>query len=269
LPADEHHSPLKGRLPFRLGTSSYIIPADILPNVRFLAPRVDDVELVLFESDEVSNIPEPAVVRELAQLGRAHDLTYTVHLPLDTELAAQDESERIRSVEKCLRVMQRLSPVQPFAYIVHFHGAPEVDGTAERLEAWRSQARQSMADLAAGVDRSDALCVETLKYPFEWVEDIVREFGGSVCPDVGHLLLNGRDVAEYLDRYLDHTRVIHLHGIIDGKDHASLAGLEESLLSVILSRLAESSDVPRVVTLEVFSQADFEASIDVLKRYLP
>ena len=32
-----------GRLPFRLGTSSYIIPADILPNVDFLKDKVDDI----------------------------------------------------------------------------------------------------------------------------------------------------------------------------------------------------------------------------------
>ena len=42
-------------LPFRLGTTSYIIPADILPNVRYLADKVDDIELVLFEADDYSN----------------------------------------------------------------------------------------------------------------------------------------------------------------------------------------------------------------------
>src|ERR1035437_7731078 len=35
---------------FRLGVPSYVYPADILPNVKALAPYVDDVELVLFES---------------------------------------------------------------------------------------------------------------------------------------------------------------------------------------------------------------------------
>src|SRR5450830_964350 len=35
---------------FRLGVPSYVYPANILPNVKALAPFVDDVELVLFES---------------------------------------------------------------------------------------------------------------------------------------------------------------------------------------------------------------------------
>ncbi|MCU0508776.1 MAG: sugar phosphate isomerase/epimerase, partial [Anaerolineae bacterium] len=36
---------------FRVGTTSYIVPDNILPNVEYLAPLVDDVELVLFETD--------------------------------------------------------------------------------------------------------------------------------------------------------------------------------------------------------------------------
>ena len=45
-------------LPFRLGTTSYIIPDDILPNVRYLAGKVKDIELVLFDIDEYCNIPD-------------------------------------------------------------------------------------------------------------------------------------------------------------------------------------------------------------------
>ena len=44
---------------FRIGTTSYVIPDDILPNVEYLASRVDDVQLVLFETDEYgSNLPD-------------------------------------------------------------------------------------------------------------------------------------------------------------------------------------------------------------------
>jgi len=47
--------------PFRIGTTSYIIPDEIIPNVRFLAARVEDVELVLFEADEgMNNLPGAA-----------------------------------------------------------------------------------------------------------------------------------------------------------------------------------------------------------------
>ena len=57
MPVDQDRIILKNRLPFRLGTTSYIIPDDILPNVTMLAPSIDDIELILFESDEISNYP--------------------------------------------------------------------------------------------------------------------------------------------------------------------------------------------------------------------
>src|SRR5208337_2974964 len=56
---------LKNRFPFRMGTIPYIIPAELLPNVNFLAGKVDDIELVLFESDEITNLPENATVKAL------------------------------------------------------------------------------------------------------------------------------------------------------------------------------------------------------------
>lgn len=46
----------RGVWPWRLGTTSCILPGDLLANARFLAPRVDDVELVLFESEGLAAI---------------------------------------------------------------------------------------------------------------------------------------------------------------------------------------------------------------------
>ena len=55
--------------PFRLGTTSYIIPDDILPNARYLAGKVRDIELILFEVDDgPNNLPAPEVIDELSQI---------------------------------------------------------------------------------------------------------------------------------------------------------------------------------------------------------
>lgn len=48
---------MKGRFCFRLGTTSCILADEILPNVRFLSDKVDDIELVLVESKDLSQIP--------------------------------------------------------------------------------------------------------------------------------------------------------------------------------------------------------------------
>src|ERR1041384_2488489 len=55
--------------PFCLGTTSYIIPDDILPNARYLAGQVRDIELILFEVDDgPNNLPSPEVIDQLAPI---------------------------------------------------------------------------------------------------------------------------------------------------------------------------------------------------------
>jgi hypothetical protein len=49
-------------IPFRIGTTSYIYPDDILPNVHRLKGKIDDIELVLFEANNAGNIPLAEVV---------------------------------------------------------------------------------------------------------------------------------------------------------------------------------------------------------------
>ena len=132
-------------LPFRLGTTSYIWPDDILPNVVQLAPLVDDVELVLFESDEYgSNLPDAATIVELGRLAQAHDLTYTVHLPLDLQLA-DDDSTRHPSLEKARRVIERTRALDPFAYVVHLDGKAIQNNVDDvTLARWQTQAAWSL-----------------------------------------------------------------------------------------------------------------------------
>ena len=89
---------------FRVGTTSYIIPADILPNVQYLAPRVDDVQLVLFETDEYgSNLPDAALRGQLVELGARHGMTYTVHLPLDLRLGDGGDATHVSARQGAAR----------------------------------------------------------------------------------------------------------------------------------------------------------------------
>jgi len=257
---------LKGRFPFRLGTTSYIIPDDILPNVRYLASRVDDIELVLFESDEISNIPDAATVRTLKSLADDHGLTYTVHLPMDTWLGHADEGVRRESVGKCLRIVRRMGALDPFAYVVHFHGDRRGPIPTDDLPRWLENHRRSMNELCAEAN-GVPLCVETLEYPFELIEGLCLEEGWPLCLDVGHMLLTGQSVEGYLSRRLERTGVVHLHGIRDGRDHQDLRGLDPALLAALLANLSAGRD--RVVTLEIFGEEDLRQSIEVLRRFLP
>lgn len=252
--------------PFRLGTTSYILEDDLVPNCRFLGPLVDDVELVLFESDEISNLPDREIIDSLKDIEVEHHITYTVHLPLDTQLGSRNEAVRKRSVEKCLRVMERTSALAPFAYVVHFHGETRGRVPARDIAGWLDALdRSSSGILASGVD-PHLICVETLDYPFELVETVVSSRGMSVCLDVGHLAFFGYPLVEYLDRYLARSRVIHLHGHRDGVDHRDIGTLDPGIITALTDHPGIADCRDRVLTLEVFGLADFKRSMETMER---
>ena len=249
---------MKPELPFRLGSTSYVIPADILPNVRQLGPLVDDVELVLFEVDEGSNLPSPAVIDELRELARVHDLTYTVHLPLDLKLADSDDLWRHPSMEKARRVIRATRPLAPWAYVVHLDGTEIESGAVPAvLAGWRDRAARSLEALAAEAGDMGRLAVENLENydPAAFMARGKRR-PISRCRGVGDILKNRSGPLTTRKRYLNRTRVIHLHGSRDGRDHRGLDLIPDDVLAQLVTLLLERN-YRGVLTLEVFTERHF------------
>ena len=246
---------MSGRLPFRLGTSSYIIPADIEPNVRALAPLIDDIELVIFESDEFSNLPDKEIVRNLAEIKGRNNLSFTVHLPLDSNLGDPDEAVREASVGKCARVFERVCSLEPHAYLLHLHGEKRGNEPAKDIGKWQKRLSRSVETLISEHGfPAHKVAVETLDYPFDLAQPIIREYGLSVCVDVGHLLLAGRDPIACINDNRRNCRVIHLHGVRQGKDHVDIADMDTVFLNELNDAVADGHGPECVVTLEVFDK---------------
>lgn len=276
----------KGSWPFRLGTTSYIVPDEIIPNVRYLAGKVEDIELVLFESDEFSNLPSSGDMQRLAALAAEHGMTYSVHLPLDVYLGNSDRKERERSVGKCRRIVELTRELPTSAYVMHFEAGPGVDINAmppDRQRAFVDALHESTALLLACTGEPPAsFCAENLNYPFELVLPVIEEAGLSVTLDVGHIEYYGFPVEEYLQRYLPLAKVLHMHGTLEGKDHNSLQHMRPEALGQVVAALAEDDvgrggvgevsggedGVKRVFTLEIFSEADFISSCHALRRFV-
>lgn len=261
-------------LPFRIGTTSYIWPDDILPNVVQLAPLVDDVELVLFESDEYgSNLPTEGVIAELRQVACAHDLTMTVHLPLDLRLGDEGAVRHV-SLEKARMVMERTRALDPFAYIVHLDGkaienepfpcprrATEGEGAA--LRKWQAQAVRSLEQVAGWAGDASRVCVENLEnYDPAALVPVLECVPVSRCVDVGHFWLQGRNPLPHLRQWQARTRVVHLHGVGE-RDHQSLANVAPDALDAVVGHLLEN--MRGVVTLEVFGVDDLNSSLSSLE----
>jgi sugar phosphate isomerase/epimerase len=240
--------------PYRLGSTSYVWPADLLSNVRSLGPLVDDVEMVLFEVDGRSNLPDVAMVNELNRLADVHDLTYTVHLALDLSLATP------LSLEMAAKVIAGTRDLAPWAYIVHLDGrAVEGEPAPSTLARWQDDARRALKMVAAMAGGPERLCVENLEnYAPEAFVPLLAQVPVSLCIDVGHLWLTGRDPLPYLAEHLDRTRVIHLHGVGE-RDHQSLDHQGAGQVAPVLDLLA-AWDFCGVLTLEVFNTEAFSTS---------
>jgi len=260
-------------LPFRLGTTSYIIPDDILPNVRYLAGKVRDVELVLFEVDEdengspaYNNLPSPTVIEELNHLAGLYDLTYTVHLPLDLKLAG-DGSAQDQSLVKARRVIEATRQLTPWAYVLHLDGKEVRHATDPLvLQRWQDQAVRALEIVAEWAGGPEKLAVENLEgYPPDFNQPVLDRIPVSRCVDIGHLWLDGVPVLPYLEKALPRTRVIHIHGIAE-RDHASLSPVPASDLETVFQEL--TAPYRGGLTLEIFSEPDFVSSLEALRRTL-
>ncbi len=257
--------------PFRLGTTSYIIPDDILPNVRFLAGQVQDVQLILFEVDDgPNNLPSPGVVAELAALAEAHAMTFTVHLPLDLKLGAEGEASDI-SLVKARRVIDCTRPLNPWAYVLHLDGRELRDSGAfppeetPAVKAWQTRSVRALEVVGGWAGGLERLAVENLeRYPLGFILPVLDRVPVSRCVDVGHLWLDGHDPVPYLQQALPRTRVIHIHGV-SGRDHQSLAHAPEERLQAVIRTLFQEN-YSGVLTLEIFNEDDFRSSRAALER---
>lgn len=256
---------------FKLGTTSFIFPDHIVPNIKKLGAFVDEIELLIFESSPWEVIPSKGDVRLMAALAGELNLTYNVHLPTDVNLAAPSRRERRKAADIVLRVMERFEPLQPSTHTLHFEMPREVrlaSGNQGLRSAWREMARQGLADLLSHGIRPGSISLENLDYPFSIIEPLVEAFGLSVCMDAGHLLRYGYDPLELFAAHAPKIPVIHLHGVefmpYGGKDHRPLDVLTRDDFSRIQPILQTFTGV---VSLEVFSLDHLNRSLEYLSLF--
>lgn len=256
---------LKNHLPFRIGTSSYIIPADIIPNVNFLASVVDDIELILFESPDISNLPSPEDIALLKDLSNKHSLSYTVHLPIDRKAGSIDKHERDKFCESVSHIKELCNPLSPTAWILHLEGILSTSNLSEVSE-WQKRCHDTLTKIIYNFPSPESVVIENLNYPWEWHKDLVSEFNTSYCCDVGHLwLYSPGDWQKHFISMLPRTKVIHLHGVSNGKDHIALSETGEEYVSAFFDIIKEYN-YQNIITLEIFNEQDLLKSLEVTDR---
>jgi sugar phosphate isomerase/epimerase len=244
---------LKGRFPFSFGVTSYLYPADIASNIERLRGLADEMELILFESGEATNIPSPADIGRFR--GLADGMRFNVHLPLDIDVVSPDPVFRAASLDMVARLVELTTPLDPTSWTLHVLREGPVEG-------WRDRVYESLRRIGQPRGR---FCVETLQWDLREIDDILRELDFSVCIDAGHLLLYRYDVAEFFRFFAGRISMVHLHGVKDGRDHLPLSALDGRERALVAGAL-RAAGYARSACLEVFDLQSYTDSVPVLRE---
>lgn len=253
----------KGAFPFKIATTSFIYPDHICPNVRMLGPYLDEIELLFFESAPMNGSPSKHEVEKLSRLAKELAVGYNIHLPIDIEPGAAGAHTRRRAAQAVNQVIRLTAPLKPSTYTLHL-SLPHESPDKESLQSWRQGIRQTMTHVLESGIPGPLLSIETLDYPFEWLDEIITEFDLSVCIDTGHLQQYGYDLKTMFAKYGPKTPIVHLYGLKDGRGHSSLARLQGEERKTVMQIL---DGFRGVVCVEVFSFAHLETSLACLEKW--
>ena len=252
----------KGAFPFNIGTTSFIYPDDYVANVKMLGPYLENIELLLFESNHTDALPSKQVIGELANLAKDFNLTYNVHLPTDVSISSRDPQQQSIAVETIIRVAERVAPLSPTTLTLH---VPYNEATRDKddVKSWQERVIKNLAKILANGTPGHLISIENLDYPFEFLDPIISELDLTICLDCGHLILHGDDIEKFFNTYSAKTAIIHLYGVAQNHFHGALDQLPEKLI-IPTTRLLQKFN--GIVSLEVFSYAHLAASLKFMEK---
>ena len=246
----------------RIGTTSYIYPDNIIPNAEKLCGLVDDIQLILFEGKEFSNLPSEEDIGILSGISSDSGLSYTVHLPIDLDICSSDPEFRGFSLKRTLEIMELTSPLNPTGFVIHL---PR--NSVENELSWQAGAIESVSGI---YDKFpiETLFIENLSYPIKLLEPVINEFNSSMCLDISHAVRCGDNWREYYEKYFERIKVIHFYGPeSDSEGHLGLQKADRSFVNDSIKTIVKS-DFEGLLILEVFGETDFFESIKILKEEL-
>lgn len=263
------------KLPFRLGATSMVFGDDLLENAGLLVSMVDNIEIILFHTPTLHNIPTTEEIHALKKICEEEDVTFTVHLPASLEVAAPDRERRMKSVQLAREILLRTAELEPMYYILHVPFSPPTLVSTPGLyfefednpgwDEWTNRTLESLEILHNVSGNASKLLVENINYSTRFLEPFLENGFCELCLDLGHLILGQEEVMDHLKQYLAATREIHLHGVDGHEEHLSLSRLPEDRVQEWL-RYIHKSSFQGVITLEVFSPRDLEESLEVVSK---
>jgi sugar phosphate isomerase/epimerase len=264
-------------LPFKIGATSMVFGHDMVENAGLLARIVNHVEILLFHTPTLDNIPGTETIRRLNEIRRANSITYSVHLPASLEVGAAERQRRTDAARLAAEICLQMADLDPICYVLHIPFSPPTlvavpgvyfgSGTKDLQprNPWARRSLESLAVVRESVPKSAELLVENINYSPSFLMPFVESGLCGLCLDIGHLILGGECIEDALTAHLDATREIHLHGVKGCDEHLCLSELPEPMLNHCVAYLKKQR-FSGVVNLEVFTSEHLERSLEVLLK---
>ncbi len=254
---------------FRLGTTSFIYPDHIIPNVEKLGQEFDEIELLIFESKPLAYLPSSGEIDELARLSAELSVTYNVHLPTDISLCDPLQANQEEALDILEKVVTLASPLCPTTHTLHLDfTAQDRNAGVDGIRRWQERAIRMLDRLGQRIPDPSRISLETLDFPPEILFPVLDATPMALCIDAGHLIRYGYDISGLFDRYSRRVPLIHLHGVdythVSPKDHQ---GLDRTPMERVAATLGVLKQFTGVVSLEVFNLDHLKSSLAWMERY--
>lgn len=249
---------------YKIGTSSFIIPAGWADNVHFLKDKVDHIMLLFLETgDDVCALPQTNEVDRLLSLQKTDSLNFSAHLPYNLHLGSVNEAERKFSVAAILEKLKFID--QTGLKIDHFVLHPDIVVGPDESDTKRPVLAfaKSIEEIVSGLPSGRKLALETLDFDFDLLEEIVSTYNLSVIVNISQCINYGHSYQYYTEKYLQRIVDIHLPGLESEKDRQSVEHIDSKTLKQYF-QLLEKLNYKGNLLIEVHSQAKLESSYNFL-----
>ena len=213
-------------------------------------------------------------------------LSVSVHLPyLQLNPASPLEEYRRVSVEAIIRAINACRGLDIKKFVIHLTSEFEdsilffpIEEKAKRtlIDIAVNQAKKSMSDILKETKLPPAVfALENLEvFPFDYLYQIVKEFGISICFDMGHWGLNGFMPEDFIEKFnLNRIGEMHIQDMTEKRtglrttvrnEHRPL-GTGILNPAIFFDSLIENSQFAGPLIIENRSKEDLISSLDYLK----
>ena len=246
--------------PFKISAPSYLLPTGYIENVTYLMDQVDDIQLLLFDAHEEDPLLKEETLTTLEYLAKDSGITYSVHMPVKPKLTTGFQQR----LESAYFIIEKLNRLNISSYTFHFDLPDGVKwekvtkDEVQSIEAAYIKFFKALKERFPGIDIS----LENTETPLSALDGIINESGISYCIDIGHLLVQGRDIGE-LEPRLQRTSVIHFHG------WEKKNGKKQDHRPILYDRkiFKQLESFPGVLTIENYHKSLYEKSLELLREY--